>query len=182
MESVQRAPSCRAHSHPLASHAMTRRHGDAGRLNGLMEGAGDLRKSGSIVALLAASSRAASWPSSPCSHCIGLLHEAVRCSAWPKMSCSTGNSYIFTDIICSMLCTSSSNASSLLTCLPQLGSTDGVDCAVKTEVRGCASDKPHSVYFRNVQNLDTVISYRHITILFVIFVVSSTKFFLFILI
>ena len=48
-----------------------------------------------------------------------------------------------------------------LIALPQLGSTDGVDCAVKTEVRGCASDKPHSVYFRNVQNLDTVISYRH---------------------
>jgi len=72
-----------------------------------------------------------------------------------------------------------------LIALPQLGSTDGVDCAVKTEVRGCASDKPHSahsVYFRNVQNLDTVISYRHITILFVIFVVSSTKFFLSILI
>jgi hypothetical protein len=81
-------------------------------------------------------------------------------------------------LILSVLC----DASSLLTCLPQLGSTDGVDCAVKTEVRECASDKPHSIYFRNVQNLDRVISYRHITILFVIFVVSSTKFFLFILI
>jgi len=85
-----------------------------------------------------------------------LFRSTCRCK-----SSLVHNSYIFTDIICSMLCTSSSNASSLLTCLPQLGSTDGVDCAVKTEVRGCASDKPHSVYFRNVQNLDTVISYRH---------------------
>lgn len=42
--------------------------------------------------------------------------------------------------------------------------------------------KPYSIYFRYVQNLDTVISYRHIIILFVIFVVSSTKFFLFIII
>ena len=92
VESVQSARSYRAHSRPLASHAMTRRHGDAGQLNGLMEGAGDLGKSGSTVALLAASSRAASWPSSPRSRCIGLLHEAVRFSAWPKMSCSTGTS------------------------------------------------------------------------------------------
>jgi hypothetical protein len=46
---------------------------------------------------------------------------------------------------------------------------------VKIEVRECASDKhkPYSIDFRYVQNLDTVISYRHIIILFVIFVVSS---------
>lgn len=76
----------------MASHVLIRSCGDPGRLNRLTEG---VWTSGRVAAQWlspAASLRAASRPSSPHRHCIGLLHEAVRCSVRPKMSCSTGTS------------------------------------------------------------------------------------------
>ncbi|CAD6250709.1 unnamed protein product [Miscanthus lutarioriparius] len=247
VESVQSARSYRAHSRPLASHAMTRLRGDAGRLNGLMEGAGTLGRVAAqwlslphqrgqhhgphhlaAVALVfymrlrgapcglrchaARAPQAAATGGPPATAAIlflgsglstppeaalatdqlglqskqqQLLRQSLPLLTSPstrpyllqlpkqtinpceskrpsptflldssstaleaggqdcdkyltrcKSSSLVHNSYIFTDIICSMRCTSSSNASSLLTCLPQLGSTDGVDCAVKIEILG----------------------------------------------